>query len=178
MPLCNTEKTYGTVSKMLHWLIALMVLVMLAVGVSFSYLPKNTVGFLMPIHKSSGITLLILMVLRLIWRWFNPTPRLPKHMKNWEIFTARLVHALFYVLLIVMPITGIVMTLSAGYPLPFWTFGNIQFAFIPLNKALSHVMADWHEYLAWTIGVFFVLHTLAALKHHFYDKDDVLRRIV
>lgn len=174
----NTPETYGLVSKILHWLIAVMVLGMLIVGVSFNYLPENMVKMLIPIHKSTGVTLLGLMVLRLLWRLTNPVPNLPTTMPRWQMITARAVHHLFYLLLIAMPITGIVMTLSGGHPLRFWSFGDIHLAFIPLDKSLSYLMFNWHDYLAWTIFALFVLHTAAALKHHFWDKDDVLRRML
>src|SRR3990167_10183317 len=144
MKLCNSIESYGFVSKILHWLIALLVLVMLVVGASFGYLPDNIVDILMPIHKSMGVTILGLMVVRLVWRLANPVPRLPKKMPRWQMILAKSVHHLFYLLLIAMPITGIVMTLAKGYSLPFWSFGNIELSFIPKDLALGHLMAHWH----------------------------------
>ena len=177
MRFCNSTETYGFISKLLHGLIALIVLIMLVMGVSFDYIPKNIEIVLMPIHKSLGVTLLFLMFFRLIWWCANPVPQLPNHMKHWEKILARLVHGLFYILLILMPLTGIVMTLAGGHPLPFWSMGEIHLSFIPLNKALSHWMNAWHAYLAWIIFALFFLHTVAALKHHFIDKDGLLKRM-
>lgn len=178
MCLRNTTETYGAVSKFLHWLIALLVLVMLIVGTSFNYLPEGPfLRFLIQVHKSTGVTILGIMIIRLLWRWTNPYPRLPNTMRLWEKITAHIVHFLLYLLLIAMPITGIVMTLSGGYQVPFWWLGNIHLDFIPKYKPLSQLMAEWHEYLAWTIVVFAVLHTVAALKHHFIDKDNVMIRM-
>lgn len=177
MCMFNSKESYGIVSKVLHWLIALIVLGMLCVGLSFNYFPGYA-STLMPIHKSMGVTLLLLMVLRLLWRWGNTVPSLTVEMKRWEKFLALLVHYAFYILLIAMPITGIVMTLAGGHPLPFWSFGQIHLSFIPLNTALSHLMNRWHLYLAWAIVVLGALHTAAALKHHFHDKDSILKRML
>ncbi|OGT43935.1 MAG: hypothetical protein A3F13_00635 [Gammaproteobacteria bacterium RIFCSPHIGHO2_12_FULL_40_19] len=178
MCLRNTKETYGAVSKILHWLIAVLVLIMLIAGVSFNYLPKGPFfSLLMFIHKSTGVTILGLMIFRLLWHWTNPLPRFPLSMPQWQKYAARSVHFLFYLLLIAMPITGIVMTLAAGYHVPFWGIANIHWDAIPKYKALSELMANWHLYLAWTIAIFIVLHTLAALKHHVIDKDNVLKRM-
>ena len=178
MCIRNTKDTYGSVAKFFHWLIAVLVFIMLAAGVSFNYLPKGAFfSALMFIHKSTGVTILGLIILRLLWRWMNPLPNLPLSMPLWQKYAARSVHFLFYLLLIAMPITGIVMTLAAGYGVPFWGIATIHWDSIPKYKPLSHLMADWHEYLAWTIVAFITLHTLAALKHHFIDKDNVLKRM-
>ncbi len=176
--LRNTKESYGSVSKFFHWLIALLVVIMLCAGVSFSYLPKgNLFNTIMFIHKSTGVTILGLIILRLLWRWINPLPRLPMEMPFWQIAAARCVHFLFYLLLIAMPITGIVLTLAAGYQVPFWGIAHIHLAIIIKYKPLAELMDAWHEYLAWTIAAFLVIHTLAALTHHYVKKDNVLRRM-
>ena len=177
MTILNTKKTYGVVSKLLHWLIAILVLGLLCVGVAFSYIPKELEKMLMPYHKSAGVTLLILMIVRLCWTLVNPSPRLPETMSFLEKFAAKFMVFLLYVVVIAMCLSGIVMTLAGGHPLPFWSFGEIHLSFIPLDKSLSSFVRPWHTYLAWTIFALFVIHTLAALKHHFIDHDDVLKRM-
>ncbi|MCX7125211.1 MAG: cytochrome b [Gammaproteobacteria bacterium] len=175
----NTHHSYGSVTKFLHWLIALLVLLMLCVGVSFSYLPHSPFSsFLMQIHKSTGITILFLMAIRLFWRWMNPTPALPKKTPLWEHIAIRVVHYLFYLVIIAMPITGIIMTMAGSHPLAFWWLFNIHLPFIPEDKALSRFMFNWHNYLAWTVTALIVLHTLAALKHHFINKNNILKRMM
>lgn len=178
MSLRNTTETYGSVAKFLHWLIAISVLLMLLVGVSFDYLPKPLYAFALPIHKSLGVTILGLIILRLLWRLANPVPRLPKNTPQWECIAMRAVHFLFYVIIIAMPITGIVMTIAGSHPLTFWWLLNIHVPFIPADKALSSLMFNWHAYLAWTIAALIVLHTAAALKHHFINKDTILVRML
>lgn len=179
MLLKNTISTYGSVSKCLHWLIAISVILMLLAGLSFRYLPKGaTFGTVMFLHKSLGVTLLGLIILRLLWRSINVVPALPINTPHWESILIRLVHYLFYAFVIVMPITGIVMTLAKNHPLSFWGITNINLSFIPKNEALGHFMAQWHLYFAWGLFGLIVLHTLAALKHHFVNKDDVLKRML
>lgn len=178
MPIYNSSTTYGSVARWLHWLIALMVILMLCGGLLFSYLPKSDFrNTLMFVHKSTGVTLLILMFVRLLWRWANPYPQLPNTMHLFEKITARTVHLLFYLLLIIMPLTGLVMSMAAGYPVPFWGVISIHWSFIPTDKLLAHWMKSWHLYLAWTIFIFIVLHTFAALIHQLFYKDNVLTRM-
>lgn len=178
MSLRNTTSHYGSVSKFFHWVIAVWILLMLAIGISFNYLPKgNLMGFLMLIHKSSGVTLLVLMLLRLLWRSANPRPILPKKMPQWEIFATRWTHGLFYVVVFVMTLSGIVMSYAAGYPVNFWGLGVIPLPFIMKSKALSMLMAECHEYAAWTLGALIAFHVAGALKHYYVDKDDVLQRM-
>jgi cytochrome b561 len=175
----NTNERYGSVAKFLHWLIALLVVIMLCAGVSFNYLPAGRVfDALMFVHKSTGVTILILIVLRLLWRFTNPTPRFPSTTPFWQKRAARIVHILFYLLLIAMPLTGIIMTLSAGYRVPLWGICTVHLSAFGPNKPLAMLMAAWHRTLAWTIAIFIVIHVLAAIKHHFYDKDGVLTRML
>lgn len=179
MALKNTRNSYGSVSKFLHWLIALSVIAMLLAGMSFSYLPKSEFRHtLVYIHKSAGITILGLMIIRLLWRWINTTPALPQKTARWEHSATHIVQYLFYITVIAIPVTGVVMSVAGGHPLPFWWIANVPLPFIPANTGLSHTMYTWHGYLAWTIAGLIVIHTLAALKHHFVNKDDVLKRMM
>jgi len=88
------------------------------------------------------------------------------------------VHGLLYLTVLLMPLSGIIMSLAGGHTVPFWGIGNITLPFIPLDKSLSAFMKFSHTYLAWTIGGLVVIHTAATLKHHFYDRDDVLKRMM
>jgi len=179
LTIWNTKNTYGTISKFLHWLIAICVILLLCAGVSFSYLPDGSIfNVVMMLHKSLGITVLGLILLRLLWRLINITPTLPALTPRWEYGAIRFVQFFFYFLLIAMPITGVVMSVAKSYPLPFWGLTTFTLSFIPKDPSLGHLMAHWHYYLAWSIALFIVIHTLAALKHHWIDKDDVLKRMI
>lgn len=177
MQLRNTKEQFGLISKTLHWLIALCVIVLLMVGVSFNFLPRDSIGTLIFIHKSAGITVLGLMLIRLMWQLINPYPEFPHTMPFIEKILARFVHGLLYVAVIAMPITGIVMSLAAGYTAPFWGLFSIHLPFITENGALKVLMVEWHKYLAWTIFALLMIHTVATLKHHYINKDGILRRI-
>lgn len=177
--LRNTDKSYGSIAKFFHWTVALLVIVMIIMGISFGYLPKNTFrSFLMQIHKSLGVTILILMVLRLLWHLISKRPKLPSDTKIWELHVIQWTHALLYATVIAMPITGILMSRAAGYPVHFWWFATLRLNWIPKSQTLSHIMHTSHTVLAWVIGVLIVLHGLAALKHHFINKDNVLNSMM
>jgi cytochrome b561 len=114
---------------------------------------------------------------RLAWRWSNPTPTLPDTLKPYERTLARLTHALLYVLLFAVPLSGWLMSSARGFPVS-W-FGFLQLPdLVPKNKALYEALLTTHGILAWTLGVVATVHLVAALKHHFVLKDDVLRRML
>jgi cytochrome b561 len=128
-------------------------------------------------HKSVGITILGLVVLRLLWRWMNPTPALPDTLKPYERVLANLTHAGLYVVLFAMPLSGWIMSSARGFPVS-W-FGFIQLPdLVGKNKAVYDAMVETHETLAWVLCAIVALHVLAALKHHFWLKDHVLKRML
>lgn len=178
MPIRNTQQTYGSVAKFLHWLTAICAIILLCVGVSLHYLPKGELKTtIIQAHKSGGVTLLILMILRLLWRWTNPQPMLPSSLKRWEKVLAKSVHRLLYLAVIVMPISGIVMTYAAGYSIKLWWLYPIHLPWIPKNKALATFAHSAHGYIAGFIVALITLHTLAALKHLLINKDGVFQRM-
>jgi cytochrome b561 len=178
MSLRNTTSTYGSVAKFLHWLIALLVIGMLIIGAMFDYFESIGIkGQVMAIHKATGVTILGLMLLRLLWALTNPKPRLPEHINALQGFLARSVHVLFYILLIGLPINGILLSSFAGRPINF--YGLFEFILpVTSNKALAKQLSEIHEILAWTVLGLLVAHVFAALLHHFYYKDNVLRRML
>jgi len=128
-------------------------------------------------HKSVGITILVLALARLGWRWSNPTPELPPTLKPYEVVLARFTHAALYTLLLAMPLTGWIMSSARSFAVS-W-FGLIQLPdLVSPSRPLYDAMLTTHEVLAWTLAVLAILHALAALKHHFVLKDDVLRRML
>ena len=178
MTLRNSHQSYGSIAKLFHWSIALLVVIMLLLGLSFGFVDKSSMRTLMFIHKSIGFTILCLMVLRLLWRFANPTPRLPEATPKWQVVAGHSSHLLLYLLLILMPISGLIMSTSAGYSSNIWGLFSIKFPGIPKDPALHHLFEDIHFYLAWAIVTVAALHVLAALRHHFINKDNVLRRML
>jgi cytochrome b561 len=178
MAIRNTTRRWGAVAQLLHWLIVALVITQFTLATLFDDLPAGARKLtLLARHKSVGITILMLAVLRLAWRWTNTTPPLPDTLKPWERSLARLTHALLYLLLFAVPLAGWMMSSARGFPVSWFGLFTLP-DLVPKNKALYEVLVTTHGALAWTLGVVAIVHMLAALKHHFVLKDDVLRRML
>ena len=162
----------------LHWLIALLMIFLLVFGEDLIE-QEHGVQFGPTLHVSIGITILFLTILRLLWRLANPPPAYPSGMAWWEKLAAKMTHLLFYVLLIVIPISGwlaipeFLEDEHIGGDVSI--FGLFPFLIAP-NVGLS--MDDVHEIASNFTIALLLMHVLAALKHHFINRDDVLRRIL
>ena len=178
MTFRNTTARWGHFSQFLHWLIVVLLVTQVTLASIADDLPLGMKKLAMLArHKSVGITILGLAVIRLSWRWMNPTPPLPANLKPYERFLAHVTHAGLYVILFAMPLSGWAMSSARGFPVS-W-FGFIQLPdFVPKNKALYDALLEMHETLAWALYVIVALHVLAALKHHFMLKDTVLKRML
>jgi len=174
--LNNTKNAYGTISKCFHWVIALMIIAMLIIGCSLGFTHKATFQALMHYHQSLGVTILILMVLRLIWRLCATSPTYPNSMTPFEVTLAHAMAWLFYVLIFTIIVAGILMTAFHGYAIKFWGW-NIHLPITP-SKNMNHIFNTIHIYTAWIILACVIIHVLAALYHHFIRKDDVLKRMI
>lgn len=169
---------YSSLSKAFHWVIAFVVIMMLIVGFFLDDIPEQFKGTAYMIHKSTGITLFFLMIIRFIWIHSSGKPPLPKSMNHWEQILSRLVQYGFYLLLIIMPLSGWIMSVAADRVPTYFGMFKAPLPWIKSNKSLSEFMADSHEIIAWIIIAFITLHILGALKHHFIDKDNVLIRML
>lgn len=168
---------YTPVAIGLHWLVAVCILAMLAIGFYMESLSFNATKFqLIQFHKSLGITVLLLAGLRLLWRFTNPAPRLPAGMPGWQKGIAHTTHALLYVLMFAMPLSGWVMSDFAGYHPSL--FGLQLPVLVGQDAEAGKLMAHRHEQLAWVLIVLLVLHVGAALQHHVWERDDTLRRML
>lgn len=181
----SSETQYGIVAVMLHWLIAAAIIFMLGLGIYMTDLPPGSMAQFeyFQLHKSVGISILLLSFVRLGWRLANPVPPLPPHLKSWEAVAARVTHYGFYVLMIVMPLTGWMVVSASSLGIPTLLFGAIPWPHIPFiaglenRKEVAVAFSEIHEILAFTMIALLLLHIGAALKHHFLLKDDVLRRM-
>jgi cytochrome b561 len=168
---------YTSTAIGLHWLIALLIIVMLGVGLYMVRLPDAMPKFqLIQLHKSIGITVLGLVALRLLWRFTHPAPMLPKAMPQWQKAVAHASHYLLYILMVAMPLSGWIMSDAAGYH-PNW-FGLSVPQLASQNPELSKTLAMAHGYGAYLLIVLLCLHIGAALQHHFWDNDDILKRML
>jgi cytochrome b561 len=178
MTIRNTPARWGAVAQFLHWLIVVLIIAQVILANIAEDLPIGMKKLAMfARHKSVGITILVLAVIRLVWRWANPTPLLPGTLKPYERVLAGLTHSGLYILLFAMPLTGWMMTSARGFPVS-W-FGFLQLPdFVPKNQSLYNAMKETHDTLALALYAIVFLHVVAALKHHFMLKDDVLRRML
>lgn len=176
MPKRNTYQRYGSVSKFFHWTIFLLVTGMIIYGYSLSFLPEAWQAVAYNIHKLFGLSVLLLMLLRLSWALMNPKPKLPSKTPLWEVALERLMHFSLYLVLIAMPISGWLMTSAAENPPEL--FGISLGLPIAKDDSLRDLADTVHITLAIVIIVMVALHVLAALKHHFIDKDNILKRML
>lgn len=167
---------YTNVAIVLHWTIALLIVVNLVIGLFHDSLFPNAI----PLHKSIGMTVLALAVVRLAWRLAHRPPPLPASVRPWEKGLAHAVHWLFYALIILLPLSGWVFTSASPkrHPLSFFGLFGLPMAPVAQDKALSHSIAERHEQLAWLMIGLLVLHVAAALKHRFVDRDRTVDRML
>jgi cytochrome b561 len=177
MALRNTTARWGALSQTFHWLVVALVITQVVLARIAGDLPPGVEKLAtLARHKSVGITILMLAILRLAWRWANPVPALPSTLRPYERRLANFTHAALYVLLFAMPISGWAMSSARGFSVSWWGFLQLP-DFVPKNRPLYEMLHETHELLAYTLGAVVLLHAAAALKHHFVLRDDVLRRM-
>ncbi|MDY0029808.1 MAG: cytochrome b [Pseudobdellovibrionaceae bacterium] len=178
---------YTCVAILLHWLIGLSIIALLVLGLTMEDFPKSMMFTAFMIHKSLGLTVLVLTVARIFWRLTHRAPAMPDTMKSWEKFAAHAVHFGLYFLMLALPLSGWAMVSSSarGYPTVF--FGLFEWPHIPFlsnmtdlesKKEISHSVKEAHETLAWIAIVLIAMHIGAALKHHIINRDSVLTRML
>tara|TARA_R110002072_G_scaffold140661_2_gene285035 strand:+ start:213 stop:794 length:582 start_codon:yes stop_codon:yes gene_type:complete len=183
---------YTAVAITLHWIIAIMLVMLIVVGWQAGDLLEalqtgqetdatlEDVRFVYNMHKTFGMLVLVLSLARLIWRLTHKTPPMPETMKGWEQFAARFTHIAFYVLMIGMPLLGWITASSSGLPSYLLDNSALRLPDLPVPQTDAvHDFFGWlHGRGGWAILVLLALHAGAALKHHFFDKDDVLSRML
>lgn len=178
MTLRNTSHRWGVLSQLFHWLIVALIVLQVTLATLADDLPLGAKKLaLLARHKSVGITILMLVILRLLWRSLNLTPLLPTTLKPYERLLARSTHAALYLLLFAMPLSGWMMSSARGFPVSWFGFFTLP-DLVPKDKSLYTALVTTHEVLALVLAVVVTLHVAAALKHHFMLRDDVLRRML
>ena len=178
MPNQNSPTRYSAVAQGFHWLIAALIVTQFTLGWVADDLPLGLHKLaVLARHKSFGMTVLMLAVLRLLWRIGHRPPELPAGMSKVERLLAKGTHIFFYVLLFVMPLTGWMMSSAKNYSVS-W-FGRFTWPdLIGKNEQAFDLLRMTHRSLSWLLFAIATLHILAALKHHFWNKDDVLTRML
>jgi cytochrome b561 len=170
----NDPSRWGVVAQTLHWGIALAVIALVLVGLLMQELPNSPLKLrVYALHKSVGLTVLVLVVLRLAWRLIDRRPAHPPGMPRWQRRLAALVHGLLYGLLLAMPLTGWLYNSASNFPLRWFDLVRIPplAAADPELKALALALHSGGFYL---LAALFALHVGAALKHHYLDRDRTL----
>lgn len=177
MPWRNSEARWGALAQLFHWGMLVLFVTMFVLASIMVDLPKGPEkAVIVGLHKSTGITILILALARLLWRWSGEVPK-PLAAAAWQQRLAGVVHVALYGLMFAMPLSGYVMSMAAGR-------GVNWFGLLPLpdlvgpNKPLSKAAQEGHELLATLLLLLIALHVVAALWHHFVVKDATLRRML
>ena len=168
---------YTRTAVVLHWLVAGLVIVQFAWGWWMQEIPKEPVGPRVDafnMHKSVGLTILALMMVRILWRIAHRPPPLPP-MPAWQASTARLTHAVLYTVLVLHPLSGYLGSEVSGYPVRY--FGMTLPSWAGKNVALKDMLSVVHLATSWVIAAAVTLHIAGALKHAWIDRDGLLARM-
>ena len=176
MRILNTNDRFGIVTILLHWVIATLMIGLLILGLYMVAMPISLeklkfYGW----HKEYGFLVLALAIFRIIWRVSNTTPDLS--LPFLEKLAAHSVHWIFYGFMFAMPISGWLITSAAGLPASFFGLFTLPNLVAP-NEELRHLFQEAHEWLGYALIAVIGLHVAAALKHHFINKDNILRRMI
>jgi cytochrome b561 len=177
MPLRSDHTRWSTAAKTFHWVMALLILGNGAFALWMDGLkPSMQKINMFALHKSIGLTVLALFLLRVLWRAIDrrppdmPAPR-------WQHLAAKAVHGFLYLLIAAIPLSGWAFNSAHGFPLQYFRQFNLP-ALVEKNPELSDTLGTVHVYLFWFLLLVLVAHVGGAFKHHFIDRDDTLRRML
>jgi cytochrome b561 len=179
MPLRNTAEAYGSVAKFLHWAIVLLILPQYFLADIADELPKGSprASELLGLHKSIGLLVFILALVRIGWKLTHRTNPAPLGEVIWQRKAATAGHVILYVLILLQPLSGWAMASASGHSIRF--FGWVTFpSLVGKNDALHEVLEAAHKTLFYVLLAVAVLHVAAAIYHHRVLKDDTLRRML
>jgi cytochrome b561 len=177
MHLRNTSQHYGIITKILHALIAICFITQIVLGYVMGYITNKPLRYqLYGIHKSIGFSLLIIAILFVLWRLCNTLPSKPKHLQTWEIKLSKCVQFLLYCGVLIMPMSGWLMSSFGGYKVSFWGWFYVT-APVAVNKGLSGFFDDVHVFTAYCVAGLIGLHILCVLKHALIYKHNILLRM-
>ncbi len=173
---------YGSTAITLHWLMAVALVGMFAVGLYMTGLPFSLQRLkLYNWHKWAGVIVLVLATLRLLWRLTHRPPALPRElasaMPGWQHVAHHGAHTLLYALFFIVPLVGWAYSSAAGFPIVFLGVLPLP-SFVPVNPALAEALKPLHWITAYTLAALVALHVAAVAKHQLIDRDGLLRRML
>lgn len=179
MNLRNSPDRWGSISQLLHWLIVVLILAIGGIGLSMDELPKTPKYFwVYTLHKSLGVTVLTLMLLRLGWRLFAGAPEPVPGTPGWQRALASLTHWALYTLALAIPLSGWLYDSASGLR-PFKLFGMLTMPKLtPPNDGVRQLSHEAHEWLFWVLILLVLIHAGAALYHHLFQRDATLARML
>lgn len=169
---------YSKIAIALHWAIAIFIVSNVVLAKLAEGLPRQAAAVYMTPHKEIGITILVLSVLRLLWRMGHKPPEQPGALRSWEKKLSKSVHYIFYFLIIAVPLSGWLMVSAYPGAPPLSYFGLFTLD-LPVgeSKALAGIGHEAHEILGKVLVVLIILHVLGALKHQFADRIPFIQRM-
>ena len=184
----NASTRYTHTAVILHWLVAVLIVINVALALTVDLFPDALVRPVVDLHKSIGITVLGLVILRLLWRISHRPPDFPPSYPRWERFAAHLGHGILYILILCVPISGWMhdsaWTEATSHPMSlFWLVPWPRLWFLTnLDPATKDVLHDQlgavHRWFGYGLYTLFALHIIGALKHQFIDKEPELQRML
>jgi cytochrome b561 len=188
-PEAEAPSRYTGIAIMLHWVIALLIICNVALGLSANYLlPDDWVRPVIDTHKSIGITVLGLALLRILWRLSHKPPPPPRSFPKWEHVAAHIAHFLLYLLMIALPLSGWLHDSAwkdaATHPMhlfglvPFPRIGLVMHLDAPLKETLHDRFGALHTWLGYALYALLAMHVGGALKHQWIDRKSVLTRML
>lgn len=177
--LKNTNQRYGLISKTLHWALAVLIISLIWLGwymVGLSYYDR-WYNATLSLHKSFGLLALALAIINVGWHLYSRPPADVATLKLWERIGAEVTHFMLYVLMLAIPLSGYLVSTSAGQSIAFFSWVDIP-ALYPIDDRLRDFAIEVHYYMAYGAVALVIVHILGALKHHFIDRDATLLRII
>jgi cytochrome b561 len=175
----NSKTKWGWPAKTLHWVAAVMILLLLGHGWWMTHVtprPERLANYAG--HSALGYDLFVLLVLRLLWRWFNLVPELPLDLKPWERLAAHAGHISLYVLMFIVSLTGWLVATTFRVPMTKDLFGiDVPPLVTTVDRSVRQWIEGSHMVLAYVLAAVVLVHIIGALRHHFVKRNDVLRRM-
>lgn len=173
----DVGKNYDDVAVALHWATALLVIVQFLLAISWDYFSKGMREEMQTLHISMGVLLTVVVVARIVWR-LTPNHHRPAIVSGWVKLASKGVHYLLYVLLVAQLSLGFAWRWAQGHEVGFFGLFGIPGPYGALDRGTRHILAEFHQYVGWTIVIVAFGHALAALYHYYFLKDRVLGRML